>query len=67
MRRKKCPKREHSIVIKLNEMELKALEQYCAEYRIGNRARWIRETLMREVISRFEANSPTLFSDEDLR
>lgn len=54
-------RREHRHVFTLNEQEHKALSRYISKYKIRNKSKWIRETLMKEVITRLENDSPTLF------
>lgn len=56
-------KRSHRVSILLNDSEMRALEQYCARYTVSNRSRLIRETLMRDILKRFDKDSPTLFDD----
>ena len=53
--------RKNRISILLNDSELRALERYCDQYTVPNRSRLIRETLMRNILKRFDSDSPTLF------
>ncbi len=62
MKHKALP-RNHRITITLNDREMRALQKYCDEYTVTNRSRLIRETLMRNILKRFEADTPTLFDD----
>lgn len=59
-RNKELP-RNNKITICLNDREMRALQKYCDEYTVTNRSRLIRETLMRNILKRFEADTPTLF------
>lgn len=54
-------KRSHRVSIMLNDSEMRALERYCARYTVSNRSRLIRETLMRNILKRFDTDNPTLF------
>jgi hypothetical protein len=45
----------------LNASEMRALERYCDKYTISNRSKLIRETLMTNILKRFDLDSPTLF------
>lgn len=65
MRKTRKLPRRHSLVLRFNDREQKAIEDYCKQYRISVRTKWIRELVMTEVIQRFERDSPTLFADED--
>ena len=53
--------RMHRVSILLNDSEMRALERYCEQYTVTNRSRLIRETLMRNILKRFDNDSPTLF------
>lgn len=53
--------RKNKVSILLNDSEMRALERYCEQYTVTNRSRLIRETLMRNILKRFDSDSPTLF------
>lgn len=53
--------RTHRLSILLNDSEMRALDKYCERYGVKNRSRFVRETLMRNVLKQFEKDSPTLF------
>ena len=53
--------RTNRVSILLNDSELRALDRYCEKYGVRNRSRFVRETLMRSVLNRFEKDTPTLF------
>ena len=53
--------RKKKVSILLNDSEMRALERYCEQYTVTNRSRLIRETLMRNILKRFDSDSPTLF------
>lgn len=59
-RRKREPRRNR-VSILLNDSEYKALQKYCDRYTISNRSKLIRETLMRNILKRFDTDNPTLF------
>lgn len=54
-------KRTRRVSIMLNDSEMRALDRYCERYTVSNRSRLIRETLMREILKRFDRDNPTLF------
>lgn len=58
-RRRKA--RTHRIDIMLNDSEMRALNRYCEKYNVRNRSRFVRETLMRNILQQFEKDTPTLF------
>ncbi|MDR0811242.1 MAG: hypothetical protein LBN23_03055 [Paludibacter sp.] len=55
--------RTHRKTFTLNEEENRALENHLKKYNVGNRSRFIRETLMLAILKRIEIDSPTLFDD----
>jgi metal-responsive CopG/Arc/MetJ family transcriptional regulator len=57
--------RKHKVSIMLNDSEMRALERYCNQYVVSNRSKLIRETLMRNILKRFDTDSPTLFDFEN--
>jgi len=57
---KKAP-RENRISILLNDSEQRALDRFCERYKIKNRSRLVRETLMRAILKKIENDQPTLF------
>lgn len=59
--RKTQHKRSHRVTVMLNDSEMRTLEKYCERYTVTNRSRLIRETLMRNILKRFEEDTPTLF------
>ncbi|MBR1808563.1 MAG: hypothetical protein IJ776_04165 [Paludibacteraceae bacterium] len=59
-RGRKLP-RKNRLTVLLNESEQRALDAYCRRYRIQNKSRFVRETLMKNILHRFDADSPTLF------
>ena len=48
-------------IITLNDEENKALTRYINKYKISNKSKFIRETLMLAVIRKLEEDHPTLF------
>ncbi len=65
-------KRSNRLTIMLNNREMKALSIYCQRYRVKNRSRFLRETVMTAIVQKFndemptlwEVNEPDLFSPE---
>ncbi len=57
---KKQP-RTHRVSIMLNDSEMRALDKYCDKYTVKNRSKLIRQTLMQNILKRFDRDTPTLF------
>lgn len=54
-------RRQHRLSFRLNDLELKALMKYYKKYRVKNKARFLRETVMYAVLKKFDEDYPTLF------
>jgi hypothetical protein len=59
--RKKNSLRTHRQLFTLNDEENRALERFIEKYKIRNKSKFIRETLMCAIIRKMEEDSPTLF------
>lgn len=59
-------KRKHKATFLLNDKELEAFEVYCKRYKVKNKARFMRESVMRTVMDQFMEDYPTLFEKKDL-
>ncbi|MFW6371586.1 MAG: hypothetical protein ACOC10_10330, partial [Bacteroidota bacterium] len=59
-------RRKHKAVFLLNDKEQEAFDVYCKRYKVKNKARFIRESVMRTVMDQFMEDYPTLFEKEDL-
>ncbi len=53
--------RVHKHLFTLNDLEEKAFSRYLARYKVSNKSKFIRETLMLTIIKKFEEDTPTLF------
>lgn len=53
--------RKNRIAIMLNDEELKALNRFIATYKVKNKSRFMRETLMSTILKKFDEDHPTLF------
>ena len=61
VKKKKNSLRTHKYVFTLNDEEDRALNRYFEKYKIQNKSRFIRETLIFSILKRFEEDQPTLF------
>lgn len=59
--KKRTSLRTHRQIFTLNDEENKALKRYIAKYKVKNKSKFIRETLMLVIIRKFEEDHPTLF------
>jgi len=68
IRRKKIEKkliRDNRQTIMLNRREVNALNAFCEKYKITNRSKFIRETLITTILKKFDEDHPSLFKDEE--
>lgn len=53
--------RTHRHIFTLNDEENKAMDRYLTKYKVQNKSKFIRETLMLSIIRKLEEDHPTLF------
>ena len=61
------PKRKQRMVCLMSEEELKIVDCYLKKYKITNKARWLRETVLTFIHQKMEEDYPTLFNEHDMR
>lgn len=60
-------KRVHRMVCLMSEEEQKLVDRYLRKYRITNKSRWLRETVLAFIYRNMEEDYPTLFGEHDMR
>jgi hypothetical protein len=58
-------KRSNRLSLMLNNREMRALNIYCNRYRVKNKSEFLRETIMRAILKRFEDEHPTLWEENE--
>ncbi len=58
-------RRTNRLSMMLNSREIKALGVYCNRYRIKNKSEFLRTTVMKEIIKKFEEEHPTLWEENE--
>jgi len=53
--------RKNRVAVMLNDEEIKALNRFINTYKIRNKSRFVRETLMTAILKKFDEDHPTLF------
>jgi hypothetical protein len=56
--------RRHAATIRFNQREKEAMDLYCQKYKVTNKAKFMREAILTEVLKRFDEDYPTLFEFE---
>ena len=60
-------KRERRMSILLSEDEQSIVDRYLEKYKITNKSRWLRETILMFIHKNMEEDYPTLFGEHDMR
>ncbi len=47
-----------------NNREMKAIEAYCTKYKVSNKSKFMRETILSEILRKFDEDYPSLFDFE---
>lgn len=55
--------RKNRVTIGLNDKELEFMDNYFRKYKISNKARWMRETIILTMYKQLDKDAPTLFDD----
>jgi hypothetical protein len=58
-------RRTNRLSLMLNHREMRALGIYCNRFRVKNKSEFLRETIMKAIIKRFEEEHPTLWEEND--
>lgn len=58
-------RRTSRLTLLLNSREMRALSVYCTRYRIENKAGFLRETIMKEIVRRFNDEHPSLWEESE--
>jgi len=59
-------KRTTTLTLRLNEREAKALSIYCKRFRVRSKSDFMRRTIMRAIVGRFDAEHPSLWEQGEL-
>ena len=66
-KKKDRPVRNQRYSFLVNSDEKQTIENYLRKYKISNRSRWMRETLMTFIIKNLDQDYPTLFDEQEMR
>jgi hypothetical protein len=58
-------RRSNRLSLMLNNREMRALGIYCDRFRIKNKSEFLRETIMKAILKRFEEEHPTLWEEPE--
>lgn len=63
----KIKPRTKKAVFMLSDEEYSLIHFYLNKYKITNRSRWFRETILNHVLKNMEQDYPTLFEENEMR
>ena len=61
------PRRKQRMGCLMSEEEVRIVDAYLKKYKISNKARWFRETVLTFIRQKMEEDYPTLFNEHDIR
>lgn len=59
--------REKNLNFSLSDEEYNLICLYINKYKISNKSRWLRETIIAHVLKNLEMDYPTLFGENEMR
>lgn len=60
-------KRKRRMSILLSDEEQQIVDRYLEKYKISNKSRWLRETILMFIYKNMEEDYPTLFGEHEMR
>ena len=63
--KEEAQKRNNRLSLMLNSREMRALSVYCNRFRIKNKSEFMRSTIMKAILKRFEDEHPTLWEENE--
>lgn len=61
------PPRKQRMVCLMSDEEIRIVERYLQKYKITNKARWLRETVLTHIHQQLDDDYPTLFNEHEMR
>ena len=58
-------KRKNRFSLLLNNREMRAIGVYCSRYRVKNKSEFMRATIMKAIIKRFDDEYPSLWEESE--
>ena len=58
-------RRKNKLSLLLNNREMRAIGVYCSRYRVKNKSEFMRATIMKAIIKRFDEEYPTLWEESE--
>ena len=58
-------RRKNRLTLMLNNREMRAFGIFCSRFRVKNKSEFLRETIMKAILKRFEDEHPTLWEENE--
>ena len=58
-------RRKNRLSLMLNNREMRAIGIYCSRYRVKNKSEFMRATIMKAIIKRFDDEYPSLWEESE--
>lgn len=59
--------RTKQVAFSLNDEEYNLICSYMKKYKISNKSRWLRETVINHILKNLDKDYPTLFGENEMR
>ena len=59
-------RRKNRLSLMLNNKEMRAIGIYCSRYRVKNKSEFMRATIMKAIIKRFNEEYPSLWEESEV-
>ena len=59
-------RRKNRLSLMLNNKEMRAIGIYCSRYRVKNKSEFMRATIMKAIVKRFNEEYPSLWEESEL-
>ncbi|NDW18337.1 hypothetical protein D0T53_07230 [Dysgonomonas sp. 216] len=59
--------RDKQVSFSLSEEEYNLVASYIKKYKISNKSRWLRETVIAHILKNLDQDYPTLFGENEMR
>ena len=66
-KKKETKLRDKQIHLSLNSEEYNLVSLYVRKYKISNKSRWLRETVITHILKTLDQDYPTLFDENEMR
>jgi len=57
-------KRTQKQSLLFNKREMRAINRYCSQYKVSNKSKFMRETIITAILEKFDQDLPSLFEDQ---